>query len=69
MTRWFAIVSCAMALALTMPVGFEAQAGHKQCKAKSFEGKSVRWRCKSGEKCCYSMLLNVKSCGKDMFCL
>lgn len=69
MTRSFAIIACALALA--MPVGFEAQAGAKKvCKGTALmTGKTTKFVCKVKEKCCFDSLSGKGTCGKEAICL
>jgi hypothetical protein len=55
MTRAFVIAGCVFAIALSAPIGTDAQAakGSKWCAAAGMDGKQTKWRCKGLQKCCY----------------
>ncbi len=55
----------AFAAAGTIAPTAEAGSHHKSkvCKATSLDGKPITFKCKASQKCCYSKLLNIKSCG------
>jgi hypothetical protein len=61
MTRWIAVLGCALTLALTItPFGNEAEARYtrKKCIAPT----SVTWVCRANERCCYDWLLRKGTC-------
>lgn len=64
-------VAATFALALTLPLGSQAEAGHrhKLCKAKPHFHSPISWKCKAAEKCCYDWLLRRGSCGTGSRCL
>ena len=66
MTRWIAVFGCAFAVTLAAPAGFDAHAQKKAtstaCAATAMDGKQAKWRCKAGQKCCFSWLSNKGTC-------
>jgi len=60
------LVIVASMLALTASTTFTSVADAKAiaCKAKMLDGKTKKWTCKSGDKCCYAPLLGTTSCAK-----
>jgi hypothetical protein len=64
MTRWIALFT--FALVVAVPIGFGAQAAKKHgsaiCAAKSMDGKQTKWRCHHGQKCCFDSLTNTGTC-------
>jgi hypothetical protein len=66
MIRTIALAT-ALSLAAAAPFASTVEAGghykHKLCKATTLEGKSISFKCKIDEKCCYNKLLNEKNCG------
>ena len=65
MTRWIAVLGCALTLALTTPFGNEAEAArykHKKCIAPAMVGAQTTWVCKASENCCYDWLLRKGTC-------
>jgi hypothetical protein len=64
MTRWFAVLGCALALSIIAPIGFDTGAAARGvvCKATGLDGKQSKWRCKAGHKCCFNWLTNKPAC-------
>lgn len=70
MSRWLAILGCALAVTLSVsfavPSGFEAEAAKKakskQCQASDNAGKKVKFKCGADEKCCWDAVLNKGNC-------
>jgi hypothetical protein len=66
MTRWIAVFGCAFAVTLVAAAGFDAHAQKKAtstaCVATAMDGKQTKWRCKAGQKCCFSWLSNKGTC-------
>lgn len=78
MMRWIAVGACALALALAMPMGNEAEADgitkravpvytKKRCIAPAMwwwrTGQSqTTWVCSAAEICCYDRLLRRGTC-------
>src|SRR5574339_317277 len=52
MTRWIAVFGCVLTVALTAPVGNQAEAARKRCIAPASHGAKMTWVCKRTEKCC-----------------
>jgi len=65
-TRSLALLGCALALALAVPLGNEADAHSyyrfKRCIAPATYGTPTTWVCKASEICCYDWLLRRGSC-------
>jgi hypothetical protein len=66
-TRTTALLGCAFALALAIPLGNTADAQYpyrfKRCIAPSmYGGGQTTWVCKASEICCYDWLLRRGSC-------
>jgi hypothetical protein len=65
MTRWIAIFGCALTVALSMPLGNEAEAGrYKRCIAPTTVRAMTTWVCRASEKCCYDWLRRKGTCSK-----
>ncbi len=64
MIRHIALLGCALALAMAVPAGFQAEAKgkNKLCAATALDGKQTKWKCKGAEKCCYELLTNKGKC-------
>ena len=66
MMKWIGVFACTFALMLTAPAGFDAHAQKKAtstaCAATAMDGKQTKWRCKAGQKCCFSWLANKGTC-------
>jgi hypothetical protein len=64
MTRWIALFTFALVLALPVGFGAEAAMRHKggMCIAKSIDGKQTKWRCHRDQKCCFDALSNTGTC-------
>lgn len=65
MMRWIAMFGCTLALALALPMGFEAEAGKKKynaCKGQTLTGQTVKWKCKLDEKCCFGPVSGLGTC-------
>jgi hypothetical protein len=66
MTRWLALISCALALTLVASMAFdggaEAKSGKFACKATAMDGKQTKWKCGAGQKCCFDFLMGKGSC-------
>jgi hypothetical protein len=75
MTRWIAAAACALAVALAVPMGNQAEADgistapvyrHKKCIAPAswFSRSSApyTWVCRADQKCCYDRFLRRGSC-------
>jgi hypothetical protein len=75
MMRRFALLGFALALAMALPMGFEAEAGkkkmkHNACKGQTLTGQSVTWKCKLDEKCCFGAVTGMGTCApKSGMCL
>jgi hypothetical protein len=65
-TRSVALFGCALALALVVPLGNDAEARYhyrfKKCIAPAMLGAQTTWVCKASEICCYDRLLRRGSC-------
>lgn len=74
MMRRFALLGFALALAMALPMGFEAEAGKKKtynaCKGQTLTGQKVSWKCKLDEKCCFGPVTGMGTCApKSGMCL
>lgn len=75
MMRKIAVLGCALAIGLALPMGFEAEAGKKKmkynaCKAQTLTGQKVSWKCKLDEKCCFGPVTGLGTCApKSGMCL
>ncbi len=64
MVRWLALFSCALALGLMAPIApNSAEAKSMKCKwTGMLTGKTTKWACKSGTKCCFNWIENKGGC-------
>ena len=75
MTKWLLGLSCAFVLAIAASGGVEVEAKgkakgkNKQCMATNLVGQPVTWRCKGSERCCYSVLLDLRQCQTGASCM
>jgi hypothetical protein len=65
MTRWIALVGCALTVALAMPFGNAAEAARlKRCIAPATAGAKMTWVCRAGDRCCYDWLFRRGTCSR-----
>jgi hypothetical protein len=66
MTRWLALISCALAFTPVASAifddGAEAKSHRYACKGTGIDGKQTKWQCGTGQKCCFDWLTGKGSC-------
>jgi hypothetical protein len=69
--RWLLLFGGVFAFTVAAPLGFEAVAAKKGgwCSASTMDGKQTKWRCKAGQKCCYSLFSGKACIGASDICL
>lgn len=64
MIRLISAVVLGLTIAVAAPVGADAAKPKAMtCKAAGLDGKKTSWTCKSGQTCCWNILLNQGTCG------
>lgn len=65
MPKFLLGVAATFALALTLPLGSQAEAHkyrNKLCTAKPHFHSPISWKCKAAQKCCYDWVLRRGKC-------